>query len=108
MIEPTQTPFETPKGAVRLYDVINGENTDYLYALVDLYREFFPVYAPVLSRVREKALLPANAVPRFIRHQWVAVLAGEPIGLVSFEFARRHNVGLVVSLAVRAAHRSLA
>ncbi len=108
MIEPTQTPFETPKGVVRLYDVINGKNTEYLDALVDLYREFFPVYAPVLSRVREKALLPANADPRFIRHQWVAVLEEEPIGLVSFKFARRQNLGLGLSLAVRPAYRSLA
>jgi hypothetical protein len=108
MMEPTKSSFETPKGIVRIYDVIDGKNTEYLDALVDLYREFFPSYIPVLSRVREKAFLPANADPRFIRHQWVAVLEGEPIGLVSFKLSIKQNLGLGLSLAVRPAYRSLA
>lgn len=108
MIEATQGLFETPKGVVRIYDVIGGQNTEYLDALLNLYREFFPAYIPVLSKVREKALLPANSDPRFINHQWVAVLEGEPVGFVSFKFAVRHNLGLALSLAVHRAYRSLA
>lgn len=108
MSEPTLVSFETPKGNLRIYDVIDSRNSEYLDALVDLYREFFPPYIPVLSRVREKARLPANADPRFIRHQWVAVLEGDPIGFVTFKFAVRHNLGLALSLAVRREYRSLA
>lgn len=108
MIEPTQGSFETPQGVVRIYDVMGGKNTEYLEFLLDLYREFFPAYIPVLSKVREKALSPANLDPRFVSHQWVTMLEGNPIGLVSFKFAVRHNLGLALSLAVRPAYRSLA
>lgn len=108
MNEPTKGSFETPKGIVRIYDVMGGKNTEYLDALLELYREFFPSYIPVLPKVREKALSPVNLDSRFISHQWVAVLEKEPIGLVSFRFETRQNLGLGLSLAIRPAYRSLA
>lgn len=99
--------FETPKGDLHIHDVIDN-NVECLDALQDLYRELFPQYISALPRVRQKALLPANADPRFVRHQWVVLWNGHPAGLASFKFAIQQNVGICLSIAIRPAYRSLA
>jgi hypothetical protein len=100
--------FETPQGHLHIYDIIDHNNVEYLDALLDLYRELFPQYISALPQIRERAFLPANADPRFIRHQWVVTWNGYPAGLVSFRFAIRQSLGICLSIAIRPAYRSLA
>jgi hypothetical protein len=98
--------FETPEGVIRIQDVVNG-NVEHLDQLLDLYSELFPQYISALPRVREKALLPANIDPRFIRHQWIVLWNDVPAGLVSFKFAVRQRLGLCLSIGVLPAFRSI-
>lgn len=99
--------FDTPNGNIYIHDVINGD-VEYLEALLDLYREFFPQYLSALPDIRERAFLPANVDARFIRHQWVIVFNGLPVALVSFRYAIRQRLGLCFSIAIRPDYRSLA
>lgn len=98
--------FETPEGVIRIQDVING-NVEHLAHLLELYSDLFPQYISALPRVREKALLPANMDPRFIRHQWIVLWNDVPAGLVSFKFAVRQRLGLCLSIGVLPTYRSI-
>ncbi len=99
--------FETPKGDLYIYDVIDN-NIKYLDVLLGLYRELFPEYISAPPRVHEKAFLPANVDPRFIRHQWVVMWNEFPAGLASFKFAIQQNLGFCLSIGIRPAYRSFA
>ncbi len=98
--------LETSRNYLYIHDVVDN-NVEYLDALLDLYRELFPQYIAALPRVREKATLPANADPRFIRHQWVVTYNDYPAGLVSFKLALRQNLGICLSIGIRPAYRSI-
>jgi hypothetical protein len=107
MLNPNAKRFETPQGYVCIHDVVDN-HVEFLDALLDLYGELFPQYSAALPRVREKALLPANADPRFIRHQWVITCNEYPAGLASFKLALRQNLGICLSIGIRPAYRSMA
>ncbi len=107
MITPSVFSFDTPVGKITIYDVING-NVEYLEALLDLYKELFPQYVSALPQIRERAFLPVDVDPRFIRHQWVVVWNECPIGMVSFRYVVQQGVGLCLSIAIRPDYRSLA
>lgn len=107
MLRVNENRFEIPQGHLCIHDVIDN-NVGFLDALLDLYRELFPQYITALPRVREKAFLPANADPRFVRHQWVVTCNGYPAGLASFKLALRQNLGICFSIAIRSAYRSMA
>jgi hypothetical protein len=79
-----------------------------LEALLDLYRELFPQYIAALPRVREKASLPADVDPRFVRHQWLVTCNEHPAGFASFKLVLRQNLGICLSIGIRPAYRSLA
>ncbi len=100
--------FEIPDGDLYIYDVAAEKNAEHLDALLDLYCNLFPQYFPALPRVDQQALLSEPLNPRVIRHRWLVTLNGSPAGLVSFEFAIRHNLGLCLSIGVLPAYRSLA
>lgn len=96
-----------PKGDLKVIDVID-QQVEYLQELLDLYLELFPQYASALPRIRQRASLPANIDPRFIRHQWLVRLNGKPAGLVSFRLALDRGFGLCMSIAIRPTYRSIA
>jgi hypothetical protein len=98
--------FETPQGYLCIHDVVDN-NVEFLDALLGLYSELFPQYSAALPRVREKAFLPTNADPRFIRHQWVITCNEYPAGLASFKLALRQNLGICLSIGIRPAYRSM-
>ena len=100
--------FEIPDGDLYIYDVTADKNVEHLDALLDLYCNLFPQYFPALPRVDQMALLSEPFNPRVIRHRWLVTFNGSPAGLVSFEFAIRHNLGLCLSIGVLPAYRSLA
>lgn len=98
--------FEVSEGKLCIHDVIDN-NTDQLNTLLGLYRELFPDYLSALPRVREKAALPVNVDPLFVRHQWAVLWNGAPAGLASFKLAIRQNLGLCFSIGVLPPFRSL-
>lgn len=99
--------FKVLDGELCIHDVVNG-HVEYLEALLDLYRELFPQYLAALPGVRDRAFLPADIDPRFVRHQWVVTWNGNPAGLTSFKFAKRQRLGICFSIAVRPKYRPLA
>lgn len=99
--------FATPQGQLHIYDVINNQ-VAHLDALLVLYTELFPQYVSALSQVRERALLPADADPRFIRHQWLLTLNQAPVGLASFGLGLQRGIGFCLSIAIRPIYRRLA
>ena len=99
--------FQIPGGHLKISDVID-QQVEHLDDLLGLYAELFPKYVSALSRIRQRASLPADVDPRFIRHQWVVYWNDEPAGLVSFRLALHRGFGLCMSIAIRPAYRSIA
>lgn len=99
--------FQIPGGHLKISDVID-QQVEHLDDLLSLYADLFPKYVSALPRIRQRALLPADVDPRFIRHQWVVYWNDEPAGLVSFRLALNHGLGLCMSIAIRPAYRSVA
>jgi hypothetical protein len=58
-----------------------------------------------LPRVRQRAYQVADADPRFVTHQWLAEVAGNAAGLISFKYVPRRHLGLLVYLAVKPEYR---
>jgi hypothetical protein len=99
--------FATPQGELHIYDVINNQ-VAHLDALLVLYTELFPQYVSALSQVRERALLPADVDPRFIRHQWLVTFNRVPVALASFGLGLQRGIGFCLSIAIRPMYRRLA
>lgn len=88
-----------------IHDVIDG-HTEWLEVLIELFTASFPQYAHTAPRLRQKAVLPPNANPNLIAHQWLAEIDSTAVGLLSFKYAPARNLGLALYLAIKLAYRT--
>ena len=93
--------------AIAVHDVVGG-NVSHLPALIDLLVEGFPDSVTTLPRVRSKAERGPDADSRFIHHQWLITVSGEPAGATSFSYVPGRNIGLGIYLVIRPPYRQLA
>ncbi len=91
--------FHNPEIGFEIQDIVDG-NTRYLDDLITLYSRLFPGYERYVAVMRRRAARPSRAVPPFIEHQWLALVNGQPAGMVVFKYNQKRNCGLGLDLGV--------
>jgi hypothetical protein len=98
--------FRIPEIGLEVHKVMNGENS-YIEDLIQLYLELFPRYGRYVQVMRRRAANPADALPPFIEHQWLALMHGEPAALMVFKYNKLRNCGIGLDLGVHPRFKSI-
>jgi len=84
---------------LEVHEVMGG-NTHYVEDLIALYLELFPRYERYVQVMRRRANSPVNAASPFIEHQWIALIHGQPAGLMVFKYNKARNCGIGLDLGI--------
>jgi|GEM_PF-602310 len=96
--------------SVTLVDLLRTPSAADVDALMALFDELFPQYAPipyVVNELRQMTWEPADVKAPFIRHLWLVKVNDQPAGMTFFCYHKERNLAIGVYLAVRSEFRRL-
>jgi hypothetical protein len=86
-------------------DDLTTGNVEHLSDLERLFADLFPQYQSYISLIRQRAYAPANQDQRYVTHQWLARVDGQPAGLSLFDYVPGRLCGTCLYLAVAPRYR---
>ncbi|MEW5872742.1 MAG: hypothetical protein AB1894_26015 [Chloroflexota bacterium] len=92
--------FQIEPVDLTFYDIVGGQNSDKFEDFFALYERFLPQYLHYGPLMRQRAISPADPEANIRWHQWLVCQHDEPVGMLTFLYNRKRNLGLALDFAI--------